>query len=233
MFILYIGLLHLTFYLLLIRNIKASNYLVNIINHTLLSISALITFDSNDIKNTSDKINDHIELSEHLAFWLKQYLIYDILMMMYTKSDRLDFYVHHCVSILFMTQVIENTFLQYYVPIFIMFEISSIPLNVRYFLLELNVPRENKWLKLSELLFSITFIFFRYFVGVYYILDAVYELEKQREIYSFGNFFVPYYVLTFFIVLHVYWLKKLVIKMKKEYMTNDNFISRYAQSVSH
>ena len=196
---------------------KAANYLFNAFNHFALCVTAILCIAHDDeMSNVNDVLYDKIVFAELLSWWIKSYLIFDVIVMILTQNTKLEFYVHHAVCIVFFN-ITQTGYIHYYVPYIILFEVSSIPLNLRYFLLEIGVPKTH-WLVLNfEQVFFVSFFIFRLLIGSICVVQSVIEINRRHlELHDFiSHYVIPHLVLCITIILHVYWVWYITEKITK------------------
>jgi len=136
-----------------------------------------------------------------LVYTIREYLIFDLIKMFFTKSlSNWSIVLHHVAFSLFCIYMEQNTHLLKHAQLLCFFEISSIWLNLRNFL---NHYYFKRYLFI-DILFVITFVYFRIFYGVpklYTIFQAC--SEKNGPLTQ--EYTILLSTFAIFIFLHVMW----------------------------
>lgn len=176
-----------------------SSLVVNIINHTLLSIYSFIVYSKKDANDT-----EMLFCGE----WLLSYMIYDLIVMLVLKKQKSFVYtVHHLFAIVLLHGLMATGRYYEYFPVICLFEVSSIPLNIRYLLRQYNVPNNSIIILMSEIVFIMLFIMIRFVFGGRHVAAVWSELDST-------NFFdmLLMIIITIFGMMHVYWLVSIINK---------------------
>lgn len=176
--------------------VKAS-LLVNIINHTVISIYALWAYFSNDMGNK-------VVCGELLL----SYMIYDLARMLTTKKyNSCIFIVHHLATIGLLHGMFVTGRYHEYFPVICLFELSSVPLNCRYLLRQCGVPNNSRWITMSEMTFFVTFVLVRFIFGGRHVRDVWVQLDHTRTFDVFMSL-----IIVMFVIMHLYWFVGIINK---------------------
>lgn len=213
--------LHFCLYLF-VNDVIVGSFILNIISHSLVILYSLYAIYNHD--NNMDKIYDKSENSLIIIDHLQNYFAYDLLVMIYTtvfvRKINYLYYIHH-ISVFLILEMLRDGFLHYYVPIIAMFELSSIPLNLRYLMLEIKYSK--KIIRKVEICFFVTFISIRCFYGMYYCYDII-NLLLNENLKSKNHLYIPIGFFGLLFLLHVTWIRGIYNKIKKnnKKKTKDN-----------
>lgn len=189
------------------KDLRLTSYMTNIISHTFLSLLSMAVYMTSSLKHTDiDKVG---RLQIFCGEWLFWYLAYDMVKMFLKVTPDNDkiYYIHHIAAMTLVSILIHGQFLQHYLPVICMFEVSSVPLNVRYLLRYRGVDSVSNEIMYTELVFFITFFLFRWVFGFNKALEAVLMvngMEHESATTIAMTVAVNAVVLTFFI-MHVVW----------------------------
>lgn len=191
-----------------------SSYVTNIISHTILSfMSILVFFVISDLEPIDiDRVGAY---EVFCGRWLVWYLVMDVAKMFLGISKYDNVYaVHHVFAIVLVESIIRFEMLHYYLPVICIFEISSIPLNIRYALRHVGTERAS--LIYTEFVFFILFVTVRLWFGFKKAFEAISMLiELENDKWVFIGIVVT--TVAIFALLHVVWtvgiLRRLLITM--------------------
>lgn len=174
-----------------------SSLLVNILNHTFISVYSLWAHFSNDM-------GDNVVCGELLL----SYMIYDLARMLTTKKyNSYIFIVHHLATIGLLHGMFVTGRYHEYFPVICLFELSSVPLNCRYLLRQYGMPNNSRWIVMLEIWFFVTFVFVRFIFGGRHVSDVWVQLDYSN---SFDMFLSV--VIVMFVVMHLYWVIGIINK---------------------
>lgn len=212
----YISLLHHLLFLTLnsvLNCYTKSSLTVNIINHIALSyysLNVLLEIESGE--------KEYLPKAILCGQWLMSYMIYDLCVMWFlTKTRSVIYTIHHVSAIVLIKLMIESGRFNDYYPVICLFEMSSIPLNIRYLCRQYNVPKDKWFMKVNDVLFVITFIVIRMIIGGSYVASAWIMLNN--------DFFVDKFIrviIILFGVLHFFWLYQIIKKISKPKCSKKN-----------
>ena len=118
-------------------------------------------------------------------------------------------FIIHGASSCIGTAILMYPFAQYFGSLFILFELSSIPYNIRMIMIHTNNGSGNLFYFI-EALFALTFIFIRIFIGIPFILintpvvlDIIYNGDLHSKLYSIIVVCVGYTLIG----LNCYWAR--------------------------
>lgn len=189
-----------------------SSLVVNIINHTLLSCYATLVYLEVESKYDIDVYNFSNPRVILCGDWLLIYFIYDLIVMhFFTGINSLVYIVHHVIAIMLIKALSMSGFYHYYLPIICMFEISSIPLNIRYLLRRNFVPKNSWKMITTKALFIITFIYVRIIFGGQHVYDIAVQLGIVNN--WFDGFIIICIII--FSIMHIVWLIGILLKIYK------------------
>lgn len=211
------------------KDLRLASYMTNIISHCMLSIVAMTVYLTSSLKHTD--IHGVGELEVFCGEWLFWYLAYDMLKMFLkvTLDNSRIYYFHHIAAMFLLTIMIKGQFLQHYIPVICMFEVSSVPLNVRYALRYVGVDSLSKEILYTELVFLFTFVAFRWVFGFSKALEAVLMINRMEHDNAWAvamSVAVNVVILAFF-ALHVAWtsgIAKRAIKYVKRFRSRNKLL---------
>jgi hypothetical protein len=179
--------------------------------HMLLVVLALWVHTTSDI----DKLEGVGYYECLLGYLLIMYLLHDtsiiLLFKPLTRSNKL-YLLHHGAAIVLILTSIYGEVLNYYLPVICLFELSSIPLNLRYAVLESRLFME--WLPLLEIVFVVLFVGVRIIWGGHKVSEATTLLAHSNNV-TFTTTVVIYFLVLLFSTMHMYWLNNIVKKVKR------------------
>lgn len=182
-----------------------ASYANNILSHALLSTLAIgVYFSSSDMEIKVDDAKFELFCGE----WLKWYFVLDLMRMLTGIIKLQGIYVaHHLFGISLITMIEHSGMLHRYIPVICLFEVSSVPLNVRYALLHIGRDKMSKQVIYSEIVFFVTFILVRWGFGfrrAYEIIVRLYEIEEKTRLEKNVTITTSIVVLMF-LLMHVHW----------------------------
>lgn len=194
-----------------------ASYVTNIVSHTILStmsLAVLFTPISDMTPHDYDMIG---EFEVVCGEWLKWYLVIDLFKMLTGVLLRYDsmYVLHHVFAITLVELIIRTGMLHYYLPVICIFEISSIPLNIRYALLHVNGDRVH--VLYTEIAFVVSFFVFRLLYGFSKAKEAI-DILLEIDNKTTEEWFVTVVVMVIvgvFIAMHAVWTVGIVQKVKK------------------
>lgn len=187
-----------------------SSLAVNILNHFGLTYYAFIVYKS--IQHENDHHSD--KKAVICGEWLLSYMVYDLLVMwMLTKTRNLVYTTHHVAAIALIQWMLNTGRYHYYFPVICMFEVSSIPLNLRYLLRQYDVPKTAPIMVMNDLMFALTFIGVRIVFGGRHVVNVLKNIDSDED--SFLKV-----ILATFGSLHIYWLSGMIFKLIKSKTKN-------------
>lgn len=191
-----------------------ASYITNAINHTLLSTFSFVVY-LRDTQNT--------ELELLCGEWIKWYFVLDLgRMFVGIIKFQSVFVVHHLVGIVLVVLIEHSEMLHKYTPVICLFEISSVPLNVRYALLHIGEDKFSRRVIYSEVAFLLSFVFVRWGFGFNKAYDALIELHAIEDGDRLQTIviYTTTLVLLLFLLLHIHWtfgIIKRAVKYIKKY----------------
>lgn len=205
------------------RRWKDSSLLFNVVNHSALCSLAAFTFFKD--RGLSDPWFGYSRFSMHkvVLVWLKYFLAYDFVKMVLGRNKDFLMYVHHVLAFYLFEILDAENFGLYYMPIIALFEVSSIPLNIREVLVRRNYPSEGNAVKITEAAFVISFLWVRLVFGFKHIAKAVISLQNE---YRSGNinkektfrlYAFPTAMFVTFVALHALWMKGIIRQVKSAF----------------
>ena len=138
---------------------------------------------------------------EMLIYTIREYLIFDLIKMFFTKSiSKWSFVLHHVVFSVFCIYMEQNTHLLKYAQLLCLFEISSIWLNLRDFIKYYFFRRY----LLLDILFVITFVYFRIFYGIPKLYNIFIECTEKNSSLT-QECLILLSTFSVFLFLHAIW----------------------------
>ena len=134
------------------------------------------------------------------------------------------FVAHHLIGIALIILIEHSGMLHRYIPIICLFEVSSVPLNIRYALLHVGKDKLSRQVIYTEVAFFISFLMVRWVFGfrkAYHLIMTLHEIEEKNHLESVVAFTVTVVVLMF-LLMHVHWtvgIFKRVVKYIKKWKT--------------
>lgn len=193
-----------------------SSLTVNIINHIALSyysLNVLLEIESGEVSP-----REYFPKAILCGQWLLSYMIYDLCVMWFlTKTRSVIYTIHHVSAIILLRMMVASGRFNDYYPIICLFELSSIPLNIRYLCRQYKVPKDKWFMKVNDVLFVITFIIMRMIVGGRYVARAWTMLNNKFFVDNFIRV-----IIILFIVLHFFWLYQIIKKISKPKCSKKN-----------
>lgn len=189
-------------------DLRSASYLFNAVNHFMLTFYAFTIYrqPSEDLYLSCDK-------SEFLATWLRDYILIDLVVMLIFGSRDWIYYLHHILTWILMDTMRDN-FMHDVVPIVALFEVSSIPLNLRYFLLNEGYNKESNIVRYQEFLFIVSFFLFRFCFGSFHIYNAVNLLNSSKVKLFWSQYILPHATLILMMIFHFIWVKGILKKIR-------------------
>ena len=201
-------------------DMKLASYVTNTISHALLSMFSMGVYLSAPDMELDSKTT---ELELFCGEWLKWYFVVDLGRMFVGTIRFQDIFVaHHLVGIALIVLIEHSGMLHRYIPVICLFEISSVPLNVRYALLHSGEPKMSRQVIFSEVAFFLSFIVVRWGFGfnkAYAVLMELHEIEDRNRLQTVV-IYTTTIVLLLFLIMHVHWtfgIVKRVVKYIKKY----------------
>jgi hypothetical protein len=189
------------------EDLKSGGYVVNIINHTGLVIASTLWLSIFDV---NESVYSYNLWSETLSTWLVNYIFYDLIKLFILSEKRFNtsFLIHHVATMAFFSYLNRYTLLHCFIPILTMFELSSIPLNVTFWLKH-NHPEVNHLITLSKAIFAFTFVTVRLLWGGSMCLWCLNKLHE--EVVDPDHFSFVFTFAMLFLTLHAYWVYRLFV----------------------
>lgn len=200
------------------RQWKLSSYLLNLVNHFfLVTLSAIGIWKRHEIYE--NRFFGYLKEAEVGATWFKYYLIYDTFKMIVGGNTDVLQYIHHLLAGILFHISHNDSFGFYYFPTIGLFEFSSIFLVFRDILFALEVEKENRWIKVSELLFVLSFVCVRVIFAGPDLVEAIMHLDylyNEGQVDLFWRHYIyPSSMLYAFMAIHLYWLIGISRKIRK------------------
>jgi hypothetical protein len=199
------------FFIYVYRDLRLASFVTNICSHSILSFMSIYVYLTSTVEYNDVFATGSSEV--FCAEWMFWYLCYDtgkLLMGVYDNNSKL-YYVHHILAMLLLDLIIRFEFLHHYLPVICMFEISSIPLNIRYALRYLDISDKNS---IVDVVFVMSFVMVRWCFGFYKGVQALYVINTLEHEHVAATFVVNVLLFVFF-VIHVYWTILVFLKFKK------------------
>lgn len=182
-------------------DLTLASYMTNIVSHSALSLMSIVIFTYSDLDKNDIYQYGHGEV--WCGRWLQWYLLYDLTKMFLgvLKNEPI-FIIHHVVAFTLVEIIIRKNILHYYLPIICIFEISSIPLNMRIAMRHVGATLADVlWV---EVVFAILFVAVRVLFGfnkAYEALNILYNSDAEMVV-----FISLLFIVAGFVILHAYWL---------------------------
>lgn len=213
------------------KDLRLASYMTNIISHCMLSIFAMTVYLTSSLDNTDIRGVGNLEV--FCGEWLFWYLAYDMLKMVLkvTLDNNVIYYVHHVAAMTLLTIMIKGPFLHHYIPVICMFEMSSVPLNVRYALRYVGVDSLSKEILYTEMVFFVTFFFFRWVVGFKKAFEAIVMINSMEHEsgWTVATIVATNVLVLAFFLMHVVWtagIFKKVVKYVKRFRSRNKLLGK-------
>lgn len=186
---------------------ESVGYLVNISSHVMLVAKALNILHYNDLGTESySTFNKDIDTGLSM---LLDYLLYDLIKyVVFLKFRGLtnDMFFHHVGGFALFLYIRHNFLIHHVMPYLFLYEVSSIPLNLRYYLKK-HSPNSNLLLPV-ELAFLGSFVYFRWYLSFQKLYRSIVKLYyEQQHWFDFQFLFINFVV---FAILNGIWTFKMV-----------------------
>lgn len=166
-----------------------TSYIFNVMFHTSLVIASVYNICSNVT----------------LIQAIREYLFFDLIKMFFSNqlfNNKL-FVIHHVFFGMFCYYWQHNDYFLQHTDVLCLFEVSSIFLNLKFFVRHYYF-RRNLWL---DFLFASSFVYFRIFYGIPKLISIVADYPGKWEYF---DIFIIFSASLTFVVLHIIWSKKVV-----------------------
>lgn len=206
------------------RDTQLASYVTNIINHSLLSLFSLFVYvSSTDDDIYAAKSNTILEL--FCAQWLMMYFLFDLFRMFTGIIKMQSIYVaHHLIGMSLLILIEHSGMLHRYIPVICLFEMSSVPLNIRYALLHTGKHKLSSQVIYSEIIFVISFIVVRWLFGfnkAYQVILKLHAIENKNRMEVVVAYTITL-VIMMFLLMHINWTFEIMYKLVKKWKIRYN-----------
>lgn len=189
-------------------------------------ISLYLIFNESQIILQNNLILGQTNEANLFFSYISGFFLWDTVNMTLSGRFNITYFTHHLIGFLIYFICVQQPYLQYHSIRFLLFEISTIFLNIKIIFENLDLSKKYNFLSiLNQILFLISFILVRLVFGVYNTLDGImvfYKswslLESVTHPYSAIFLFCSNLTMT---LMNFYWGKLLIetaIKIGKEKM---------------
>ena len=187
------------------------NYSIALLSNTILGVSSFINISQRDI-NTYNRLSDFDIV---IYLYAISYFIYDLYIINFKviTRKRNEYNVHHFIVLYSILYTLIYEIYSGYLVWFLTTELSTIFLDIRWFLLKSKISENSLLSKIVSINFFITYSIFR----VIQLPYAEYQFITNYDVVISSQFYLYRQVLIFLIIylLNIYWYKQIFNKFCK------------------
>ena len=187
------------------------NYSIALLSNTILGVSSFINISYRDI-DTYNKLSDFDII---IYLYAISYFIYDLYIINFKviTRKRNEYNIHHFIVLYSILYTLIYEIYSGYLVWFLTTELSTIFLDIRWFLLKSKISENSLLSKIVSMNFFITYSIFR----VIQLPYAEYQFITNYDVVISSQFYLYRQVLIFTIIylLNIYWYKQIFNKFCK------------------